>query len=183
MTRASPARRARRQRGRPLAPIEQDPQRFEVACWWAFTESGLGAFDAARRPLLAVKGGPITLQDIEGVLRMASATIPLPPFDPLDPDKGLRRLAAKAKRARPEPWLVHSAGLLQGLITFIREHNMTGVCLTLDGLDRLGWRPVLAGLADRVEAALRSNLSPADLEKLSPAARRLLASLREKPKK
>ena len=39
--------------GRPSVPIEDDPQRFEIACWWAFTEMGLGKFDAARRALLA----------------------------------------------------------------------------------------------------------------------------------
>jgi hypothetical protein len=58
-------------RGRP---IEQDAQRFEVACWWAFTEMGCGPFDAARLALLATKGGLITLEDIEGTLVMASAT-------------------------------------------------------------------------------------------------------------
>src|SRR5262245_20383157 len=103
MTRASPARIARR--GRPkgsVTAIERDPQRFEIACWWAFHGMGCGPFDAARRALLAVKGGPITLEDIEGVLVLASATIALPqPFDPDDPDKGLRRLSAKAKRAKP----------------------------------------------------------------------------------
>jgi hypothetical protein len=170
-------------RGRPPVPIERDPQRFEIACWWALTQSGLGSFDAARRALLAVRGGPISVQDIEDVLHMASAAIPLPPFDELDPDQGLRQLAAKAKRARPERWLISSAGLLEGLIQFIRENNTTGICVTPDGLDRLGWRPVLMGLAERVEAALGSNLAPAELETLSPAVRRLLAELRRKPKK
>jgi hypothetical protein len=167
-------------RGRPPVPIERDPQRFEIACWWALTQAGLGSFDAARRALLAVKGGPITLQDIEGVLQMATATIPLPSPDPLDPDQGLRQLAAKAKRAKPELWLVNSAALLQGLITFVGTSNVTGICLTLDGLDRLGWRPVLMGLAERVETALSSNLPPADF---GPAVRRLLSKLRQAPKK
>jgi len=172
-----------RRRGRPPVPIERDPQRFEIAAWWAFHEGGCGSFDAARRALLAVKGGPITLEDIEGVLRRASATVPLPPFDPDDPDKGLRRLAAKAKRAKPEPWLVNSAGLVQGLITFIRNNNMTGIAAAYDGLIKLGWGPTIMGLVQRVEAALGSNLPPAELEKLSPAARRLLANLRLKAKK
>jgi hypothetical protein len=170
-------------RGRPPVPIERDPQRFEIAFWWALTQSGLGAFDAARRALLAVRGGAITLQDVGGLLQMATATIPLPPYDELDPDRGLRRLAAKARRARPEPWLVNSATLVQGLIVFVGTSNMTGICLTLDGLDRLGWRPVIMGLAERIEAALRSNLPPADLATLSPAVRRLLAELRQQPKK
>ena len=167
-------------RGRRRVPIGQDPQQFEIAAWRAFHGDGCGPFDAARRALLAVKGGPITVEDIEGVLHRASATVPLPPFDPDDPDKGLRRLAAKARRARPEPWLVHSAWLLQGLIMFIRANNMKGIAVTYDGLLRLGWGPTIMGLVQRVEAALGSNLPPGDLEKLSPAARRLLAELRQK---
>jgi hypothetical protein len=172
-----------RRRGRPPVAIEQDRRRFEIACWWAFTEMGLGKFDAARRALLAVKGGPITLEDIEAVLVRASARIPLPPFNPDDPDKGLRRLSAKAQRAKPSPWLINSAGFVQGLITFIAGNNTTGICLAYDGLIKLGWGPVILGLADRVSTALRSNLPPADLEKLSPAARQLLAKLRQGPKK
>jgi hypothetical protein len=172
-----------RRRGRPPVPIERDPQRFEIACWWAFTEMGLGKFYAARSALLATKGGPITLEDIEGVLVRASATIPLPqPFDPEDPDKGLRRLSAKAQRAAPSPWLINSASLVQGLITFIAAGNMIGVCLAYDGLLRHGWGPVILGLADRIEAALKSNLPLAEIEKLSPAVRRLLAELRQRPK-
>ena len=170
--------------GRPSVPIEDDPQRFEIACWWAFTEMGLGKFDAARRALLATKGGPVTLEDIEGVLVKASATIPLPqPFDPEDPDKGLRRLSAKAKRAKPSEWLIISSGLVQALITFIATNNMTGIATACDGLMKLGWGSTIMGLAQRIEAALGSNLPPADLAKLSPAVRRLLAGLRQEPPK
>ena len=170
--------RVARRGGRPPVPIERDPQRFEIACWWAFHEMGLGKFDAARRALLATKGGPITLEDIEGVLIRATATIPLPqPFDPDDPDKGLRRLSAKAQRAKPSPWLINSAGLVQGVIMFIASNNTTGICLAYDGLIKLGWGPTIMGLAQRIEAALRSNLPPADLDKLSPAVRRVLVEL------
>jgi hypothetical protein len=175
---------AMKKRGRPkgsVVPIERDPQRFEIACWWAFHEMGCGAFDAARRALLASKGGPITLEDVDGVLLLASAQIPLPqPFDPLDPDKGLRRLSAKAKRAEPAQWLIDSSALIRALITFIATGNMTGVCLTLDELIKLGWAPTINGLAQRVETALGSNLPPAELDKLSPAVRRLLAVARQK---
>jgi hypothetical protein len=170
--------------GRPSVPIEDDPQRFEIACWWAFHGMGFGPFDAARRALLATNGGPISMEDVEGVLIMASAKIPLPqPFDPLDPDKGLRRLSAKAKRAKPSEWLIISSGLVQALITFIATHNMTGIATACDGLMKLGWGPTIMGLAQRIEAALGSNLPPADLAKLSPAVRRLLAGLRQEPPK
>jgi hypothetical protein len=173
-----------KRRGRPVEPIERDPQRFEMAYWWAFHEMGCGPFDAARRALLATKGGPITVEDIEGTLVMASATIPLPqPFDPDDPDKGLRRLSAKAKRAKASQWLVASSALVRALIGFIAANNMTGIAVACDGLIRLGWGPTIIGLADRIEAALKSNLPPAELEKLSPAVRRLLTGLRQDPPK
>jgi hypothetical protein len=107
----------------------------------------------------------------------------LPPPDPDEPDAGLRRLSAKAKRQGPWPWLVESSGLIRGLILFTANSNVAGMAVTLDGLAALGWTPVLLGLAKRIEAALGSNLPPADLEKLSPAARRLLAELRPGPKK
>lgn len=163
--------------------IERDPQRFEIASWWALFEEGVGPFDAARRAKLAVKGGAFSMEEIEGLLRVASAEIPLPRHNPDEPDAGLRRLAAKARRVvqHPSLWLVHSVGTLRALIHFIRENNEPGICAMLDALVALGWRPVILGLARRIEDALGSNLPPADverLEKLSPAARRWLAELR-----
>ena len=174
--------------GRPRVPAEQDPQGFEMAVWWAFVEEGLGPFDAARRALLAVRGGPFSVSDIEGLLQVASAEIPLPtPFDPLDPDKGLRRLAAKAKRATerqpPSEWLIRSAGAIGALLVFVRESNAAGMCAALDSLIELGWAPVILGLAKRIEGALGSNLPPADLEKLTPAVRQWLAERRAAEKK
>lgn len=166
----------KRRRGRPPLSIENDPQRYEIALWWAFTEMGLGKFDAARRALLVTKGGPISLEDIEGALIKASATIPLPqPVDPDDLDRGLRQFSAKAQRVKPSGWLIQSAGLLQGLIVFIARGNILGICIAYDALLKLGWGPTILGLADRIETALQSNLPPADMEKLSPAVRRLLA--------
>jgi hypothetical protein len=176
--------RQRARRGRPVEPIERDPQRFELACWWAFHEMGCGPFDAARRALLATKGGPIELADIEDTLIMASATIALPkPFDSDDPDKGLRQLSAKARRAKVSVWLVASAGLIQALIGFIADNNMPGIVIAYDGLLKLGWGETIMGLAGRIEAALGSNLPPADLDKLSPAVRRLLTEFRQKKMK
>jgi hypothetical protein len=89
---------------------------------------GCGPFDAARRALLAIRGGAITLEDIEGVLQLATASVPS--IDATDPDEGLRRLAAKAQRAKPEPWLFSSAALVQALITFIRGNNMLGIAVS-----------------------------------------------------
>jgi hypothetical protein len=137
---------------------------------------GLGSFDAARRALLAVKGGPISIEDIEGVLQLASAEIPLPqPYDPEDKDKGLRRLSTKAKRQPPSQWLIQSSALIQAVVIFTARGNLTGICVALDGLLRLGWGPVLDGPSKRIQAALGSNLPPADLDKLSPKVRQILA--------
>ena len=140
---------------------------------------GCGPFDAARRALVATKGGTITLADIEGVLVMATAVIPLPqPFDPHDPEKGLRRLSAKAKRAEPAEWLIASSALIRALVGFIAANNMIGITIAYDGLMKLGWAETITGLAQRIERAVGSNLPPADLNRLSPAARRLLSGLR-----
>jgi hypothetical protein len=163
-------------RGRPAIPIERDPQRFELACWWAFHEMGCGPFDAARRSLMVVKGGPITLEDIEGVLRLSSVQLSLPEVDD-EPNAIERRLSAKAKGQPPWPWLVESSALIQGLIVFIGTRNLYGACLCLDNLVLRGWRPVLTGLTERVETALKSNVPPADLATLGPDARALVERL------
>jgi hypothetical protein len=89
----------------------------------------------------------------------------------------LRRVAAKAWRAKPELWLVYSAALVQGLITFIRASNMIGIAVAYDGLLKLGWGPTIMGLVQRVEAALGSNLPPGDLTALGPEARKLVGRL------
>src|SRR5262249_30707411 len=100
-----------RRRGRPSVPIEDDPQRFEIACWWAFHGMGFGPFDAARRALLATNGGPISMEDVEGVLIMASAKIPLPqPFDPLAPTKGPPPPPPKPNPPNPRDWLTPNRG-------------------------------------------------------------------------
>jgi hypothetical protein len=115
---ASPVRKSKRGRRKgSRIPTERHPEREQLACCLAFIQIGLGSFDAARRALLAVKGGPITIEDVEGVLRLASAEIPLPqPYDPDDKDKGLRRLSAKAerqaKRQPPTEWLTRSSELI-----------------------------------------------------------------------
>jgi hypothetical protein len=63
-------------RGRQPVPIEEDPQRFEIACIWAFLGFGCGPFDAARRALMVVRGDAITMSDVMGVLRLSQVTVP-----------------------------------------------------------------------------------------------------------
>ena len=74
--------------------------------------------------------------------------------------------------------LGHGRYRLDG-VTRMRERPIEDL---LDALRQLGWGPVLLGLVDRIEAALKSNLAPADLGKLSPRARRLLARIRREEK-
>jgi hypothetical protein len=177
MTRPPPRRR---KRGRLPGPMERHPQRFEIACIWAFLGFGVGPFDAARRALMVVKGGPITMADIEGVLRLSQVSVPLPEIAD-EPNAAERRLFALAKRQRPEPWLVQCAAFIQGLIIFLATGNVTGACMCLDNLLLRGWRPVLAGLAERIETMLQSNVPPADLTALGPQARKLVERLTGAP--
>src|SRR5262245_33161423 len=143
-----------RKRGRPPGPIEHHPQRFEIACTWAFLGFGLGPFDAARRALMVVKAdAPITMADIEGVLRLSQVSVPLPEVAD-EPNAAERRLFAMAKRQHPEPWLVQCAAFIQGLIIFLGTGNVTGACMCLDNL------------LLRIEAVLQSNVPPADLTAL-----------------
>src|SRR4051812_49359804 len=89
--------------GRQPVPIERHPQRFEIACIWAFLAFGLGPFDATRRALMVVRGGPISMTDIEGLLRLAQMSVPLPKASD-EPNAAERRLFAKAARRGPERW-------------------------------------------------------------------------------
>jgi hypothetical protein len=172
--------------GRRKIAIELDPQKYEIAGFLALREEGYKPFDAARRALLAVRGGPFSVEDIEGLLRIASAEVPLPqPFNDWDPDKGLRRLVTKAERVaeRPSGWLVLSVGTLQALIHFIREDNTAGMTASLDRLAEVGWTPIILGFTRRLVDALNSNLPPAAAERLNrlgPAAREQLTELRKK---
>ena len=87
--------------GRPPVPIERDSQRFEIACIWAFLGFGLGPFDATKRALMVVRGGPISMSDIMGVLRLSQVSVPLPEAKD-EPNAAERRLFAMVKRQRPE---------------------------------------------------------------------------------
>lgn len=163
-------------RGRRLVPIEEDLQRFELASMLAFLGFRCGPFDAAHRALILVRGGTVTMSDVMGVLRLSQVHIPLPEVKD-EPDAAERRLWAALKRRGAEPWLVESSAFIQGLIVFLGTGNITGACLCLDNLQARGWRPVLTGVAERIEAMLKSNLPPADLAALGPQARQLVERL------
>ena len=162
--------------GRPPVPIDRHPQRFEIACIWAFLGFGLGPFDATNRALMVVRGGSISMRDVMGVLRLSQVSVPLPEAED-EPNAAERRLFAMAKRQRAEPWLVECSAFIQGLIIFMGTGNITGACTCLDNLLRRGWRPVLDGLQERIETMLKSNVPPADLAALGPQARKLVEQL------
>jgi hypothetical protein len=65
-----------RRRGRPSVPIEDDPDRYRLAAWRAFHADGYSSFNASRLALFATdaEGGPITIEDIEGLVSKASAS-------------------------------------------------------------------------------------------------------------
>ena len=46
--------------------------------------------------------------------------------------------------------------------------------MCLDNLLARGWRPVIVGLAGRIETMLRSNIPPADIAELGPEARKMV---------
>jgi hypothetical protein len=163
-------------RGRPPTSIKGHPQRFEIACIWAFLGFGLRPFDATYRALVVVRGTSITVSDVMGVLRLSQVSVPLSEVND-EPNAAERRLFATAKRQAPQQWLVESSAFIQGLIIFIGTGNVTGACLCLDNLLLRGWQPVLAGLAERIETMLKSNVPLADLTVLGPQARKLVERL------
>jgi hypothetical protein len=125
---------------------------------------------------MVVRGNSINMADIMGVLRLSQVSVQLSEVED-EPNATERRLFATAKRQRPEPWLVESAAFIQGLIIFARTGNVTGACTCLDNLLLHGWRPVLAGLHERIETMLKSNIPPADVTALGPQARKLVQRL------
>src|SRR5215468_7638332 len=77
MTRASPARIARR-RGRPMGstvPFERDRQRFAIAAWWGFRECGCGPYEATYWAAVATGDEPIRPEDIDGLLTAAGIDV------------------------------------------------------------------------------------------------------------
>ncbi len=106
------------------------------------------------------EGGRITIEDIEGFYRKATATIPLPqPVDPDDLDKGLRQLSIKVARTKSTPWLSYNAGMFQGLIRFAQTDNLTGISLAYDRLSKVGRDPLIVWLAERIASFRRNDFA------------------------
>ena len=177
MTRASPARLARR-RGRPkgsTVPFERHRQRFAIAAWWGFRECGCGPYVAAYWAAVATGDEPIRPEDLEGVLNVAGIDIKRTASTL---DKHLDRLARNAKRAPPDDtWLRTSATTIKALLLAARTGNMPIYCGMLDLLVELGWAAVINRLSARIIEASKSNVPPFE-GKLGRRGHQLLAELR-----
>jgi len=160
MTRASPARLARR-RGRPkgsTVAFERDRQRFAIAAWWGFRECGCGPYVAAYWAAIATGDAPIRPEDIDGLLTVAGVDIK---GTASSLDKHLDRLARNAKRAPADnAWLRTSAITIKALILAARTNNMPVYCGMLDMLIGLGWADVIERLSARIIEAGKSNIPP-----------------------
>ena len=177
MTRASPARIARR-RGRPKGstiPFALNRQRFAIAAWWGFREYGCGPYVAAYWAAVATGDEPIRPEDFNSVLNVAGIDIKKTASSL---DKHLDRLARNAKRAPAnDAWLRASATTIKALLLAARDNNMEVYCGMLDVLIGLGWGEVIERLSVRIIEASKSNVPPYEGE-LSRQAQRLLAELR-----
>jgi hypothetical protein len=172
-------------RGRPdgsIIRLLDDPGRFELAAWLAFTEGlGMKPYPAANLvTLLVTSDAKITTESVEGVLLKSSMTY-------RGPIKGhadrVRRKAPDAIARADERelgWLTNSSGLIVALVKFTVENNVIGISTTLGLLRNAGWAETLDRIGKRLSETLLSNFPPAE-GPLSPAARRLLLKMQRRP--
>jgi hypothetical protein len=173
--------------GRPPGRVRlmDDPGRFEVAAWLAFTETGLGPYPAAYLvTFLLASDAPIVTESIEGVLLQSSAELSVM-VTPKGHADWLRRKAPEAiARAddNERDWLARSASLIAALIEFVPRlpEATLAVELTLGQLKIEGWTAPILYVTRRIGASLlRSNFPPAE-GPLSRTAKRRLRELLEK---
>jgi hypothetical protein len=152
----------RRRRGRPkgsTVPIELDRQKYAVALWRAFREFDFGPYKAGYLAATVVSNEPIRLEDVEGLLVVASTEIKRTASSL---DKHVDALVRKAKRVPDDNWLAASATAIKALVLAIRSNKTATACGMLDVLVALGWHDLLSRLTARINDALRSNIPPRD---------------------
>jgi len=176
---------AKRGRGRPPGHVRlmNDPGRFEVAAWLAFTEAGMDPYPAAYLvTFLLTSDEPITTRSIEGVLLQSTTDLPMMVAPRGHADRVRRKAPEAIARADDDEraWLARSATLIAALIKFVPEDNWLGVQITLDLLKIEGWADTILRVADRIGASLRDTNFPPAEGPLSRAAKRLLRELRAK---
>jgi hypothetical protein len=172
--------------GRPPGHVRlmDDPDRFEVAAWHAFTEAGLGPYPAAYLvTFLLSSHAPITTESIDDVLLLSSVK--------RSPMVALTSQAEWVRRKSPEAieraddaereWVVRSSALILGLVKFVPRlpETQLGVEFTLDCLKREGWAEPILRVTNRIGASLRSNFPPPE-GLLSRTAKRVLRDLLKK---
>jgi hypothetical protein len=176
---ARPTRRGgeRTGAGRPkgsIIPIERNRQKFAIVLWRVFHYHRLlrlGPYEAAYLAATVVSDQPIKLEDVEGVLGLASTTVP---YTASTLDKHIDRLARNAQRApRDDPWLRQSAETIGALISAMQADETETACELLDDLIALGWGDLLRRLTARIQDALRGNIPRHD-GPLRVAARRFV---------
>jgi hypothetical protein len=179
--------------GRPKAPTEQDPDRFFIVIWRAlYRLLGYGSREAGHLAAHLVSAEPIIISDVEGALRVASATVKHH-ADTLE--TRIAGLVRKAQRSsESDPWIERSETAIESLIlaAFMlarphlsddaRERLPPAAKILIDQLHELGWGELFARLETRISAALRSNLPPHDTP-LGRGGRSLLRLLKEPPQK
>jgi len=187
MTQSSLARRQRRlkRKGRPIGShrsLLADPRRFSIAAWHAFSDA-IGSHPAARLAVVLLEETtPITLEDLEGVLVVASSSYKPPPtadnnytLDDRAFDLARRgKLVADRATKRELDWLVACSGALHAVVSFIAADDAAGASRALEILRGAGWTEVIEHVRRRFEDALRSNFPPFE-GRLRAAARQLLA--------
>src|SRR6516162_7936152 len=168
-----------RRRGRPRGsrvPLERDRQRFAVATWWGLHEIGYGPYEAAYLTSTAVGDDPIRLEDVEGLLTLASTQIKRTASSL---DEHINALVRKAKRVPATDWLVESSAAIRALVMYIAANDTARACIVLDVLVELGWGDVIQRLTERMGDALKSNVPPYE-GKLRWQGRALLARLQQR---
>jgi hypothetical protein len=186
MTQSSLARRQRRlkRKGRPIGShrsLLADPRRFSIAAWHAFSDA-IGSHPAARLAVVLLEETtPITIEDLEGVLVVASSSYEPPraakkyTLDDRAFDLARRaKLVADRATRREMDWLVTCSGALRAVVFFIAANDAAGASRALEILRGAGWTEVIEHVRRRFEDALCSNFPPFE-GRLRAAARQLLA--------
>jgi hypothetical protein len=173
---------APKRRGRPKGTrlsFFEDKGRFAIAMVYSGEVfMGLTRYSAAYGSIALLSKRPINARSVAGILTHlcggpSNATL-----------KGkAQALVAKCEHPRTireAEWIASSAALLGFLINQHRS-NPSRLKAVFDGLNALGWAPVLLEIARKIGAVGASNQPPID-EPVSARVRALLVSLASKPK-
>jgi hypothetical protein len=175
-------------RGRPkgsVIALLDDPGRFKISIWCAFSRLGLTDHAAAYIAAFLVSDRPISTNSIEDVLLISTVATTRYPDD--DARKYANDFVRKARKAltradgRDRAWLVASASAIVAVVQFAAAGNWPAVSLALSQLRSADWTETLDNIGRRVEASLASNFPPHDPAEnpLSRPARRLLRQVKK----